>query len=155
MEPDAIPELKDIIRKHTVRYEVWPHFEISEAKRVIVGFDLELYGTHDHGATSLSPGCHLCTETYSDLHRVAEWILPKEQRPSQYEIPPFDQSLHASAGGPFEVVVQIRIEHRHGFFDQVDACEERCLNEMREKLAELGVSSGRRAIVHSEQRRSS
>jgi hypothetical protein len=143
METDVIKALKEIIRKHTVRYEVWPHFEISGGKRLMVGFDIELYGTHDHGATRLSPGCDLCTKTRDDLQRLAEYILPKDQRPSQYEIPPFDQSLHASQGGPFEVVALIRIEHTHGFFDPIDACEERCLNEMLEKLAELGVPGGR------------
>jgi hypothetical protein len=150
MENDLIKGLKEIVQKHTVRYEVWPHFEISEAKRVIVGFDLELYGTHGYGVTHLSPGCHLCAETHADLLRVAEFILPKEQRPSQYEIPPFDRSLHASAGGEFEVLVPIRIEHRHSFFDPVDACEERCLKEMVEKLKELGVPSGRCATVHED-----
>ena len=144
MEDLGIKELKEIIRKHTIRYEVWPHFEISESQRVMVGFDIELYGTHDHGNTRLSPGCHLCAETHADLQRLAERILPKDYRPSQYEIPLFDQSLHASAGGPFEVVVPIRIEHRHGYFDPVDPCEERCLKEMVEKLKELGVSSGHR-----------
>ena len=64
-----------------------------------------------------------------------------------YDIPPFDASLRESAkGGAFEVVVAIRIEHRHGFFDPVDPCEERCLKEMCEKLTELGVSGGRSTI---------
>lgn len=34
MENEVVKALKEIIRKHTVRYEVWPHFEISEGKRV-------------------------------------------------------------------------------------------------------------------------
>jgi hypothetical protein len=143
MKDTTITTLKQIIDKHRVRYEVWPHYEMADGKQVCVGFDLELHGTHDHGNTRLSPGCRLCSETSADLQRIAEWILPTGRRPSQYEIPPFDQSLHASASGRFEVVLQIRIQHRHGFFDRVDECEERCLKEMREKLMELGVSSGR------------
>lgn len=145
MEINPVTELKRIIERHTVRYEVWPHYGIADGKRVIVGFDLELYGTHDHGDTRLSPGCRRCSDTFADLRRVAEWILPKEQRPSQYEIVPFDQSLHAAAGGRFEVMLPIRIEHRHGFFGPVDDCEERCLKEMQQKLAELGVPCGRGA----------
>lgn len=147
MEIDPVTELKRVVERHTVRYEVWPHYEIADGKRVVVGFDLELYGTHDHGETRLSPGCRLCSETFADLRRVAEWILPKEQRPSQYEIAPFDQSLHASASGRFEVLLAIRIEHRQGFFDPVDDCEERCLKEMQQKLAELEVPCGRGAKV--------
>ena len=72
---------------------------------------------------------------------------PKEERPSQYEIPPFDGALHASPKGPFEVVLPIRIEHRHNFFDQVDSCEERCLKEMETRLAELGAHGGRGARI--------
>lgn len=147
MESNPVTEFKQIIKRHTIRYEVWPHYEIADGKRVIVGFDVELYGTHDHGAPRLSPGCRLCTETFADLRRIAEWILPKEQRPSQYDVAPFDQSLHASAGGRFEVLLTIRIEHRRGFFDPVDACEERCLKEMQQKLVELGVPCGRGAKV--------
>lgn len=147
MENGPITELKQIIEKHTVRQEVWPHYEMAGGKRVLVGFDLELYATHDHGSTRLSPGCRACVETFADLKRIADWILPKEPRNSQYEIPPFEPSLRASGSGPFEVVLPIRIEHREHFFDPVDECEERCLREMQAKLAALGVSSGRRATA--------
>lgn len=143
METEIIKELRNIIQKHTVHYEVWPHYEIANGKRVMVGFDLELHGTHDHGTTKLSPGCTLCLETFSDLRRVAEWILPREERPSQYDIPPFDHALHASPKRPFEVVLPIKIEHRNHFFDPVDSCEERCLKEMQAKLAGLGAAGGR------------
>lgn len=143
MENDEIAQLKAIIEKHTVRYEVWPHYEMNDGKQVMVGFDLELHGTHDHGSTSISPGCRLCTETYADLRKLAESILPKESRPSWYEISPFDQTLRCSGNGPFEVVLPIRIEHRCGFFGPVDTCEQRCLDEMKGRLAELGVTTGR------------
>src|SRR4051812_28879184 len=103
MEEDIVTELKQIIEKHTVRYEVWPHYEIAGGQRVIVGFDLELCGTQDHGNTHLFPGCPLCRETYTDLRRLGEWILPKEQPSAEYEIPPFDEALHQSAKGRFEV----------------------------------------------------
>lgn len=142
MQTDIRGELKEIILKHTVHYRVWPHYEFYEGKRVVVGFDLELYGTHDQGKTKLSPGCDLCRRTYADLERIAKWILPTERRPSHYEIPPFDPSLHRSSKGDFEVVLPIRIEHRSNFFEPIDPCEERCLKEMQDKLAEIGVPGG-------------
>lgn len=77
MERTQIDDLRQIIEKHTVRYQVFPHYEMNDGKRVMVGFDLELHGTHDHGTTRLSPGCQLCRETYHDLYRIAESILPK------------------------------------------------------------------------------
>lgn len=144
MESDSIRQLKAIIEKHTVRYQVWPRYEMNDGNRVMVGFDLELHGAHDHGNTSSSPGCHLCTETFADLRQIAEWILPKEERPSQYDLAPFDQSLYGSSKGPLEIVLPIRIQHRHDFFGPVDDCEQRCLKEMEQVLAELGVPRGTR-----------
>jgi hypothetical protein len=143
MESDTISRLKAIIEKHAVRYQVWPHYEMHDGQQVMVGFDLELHGTHDHGNTRLSPGCRLCTETFADLRQIAEWIVPKEERPSRYDLPPFDQALHGSRKGPLEVILPIRIEHRHDFFSPVDDCEQRCLAEMEQSLAGLGISGGR------------
>jgi len=100
------------------------------AERVKTGFDLELYGTHDHGHSSLTPGCERCTATYRDLRQVAEWILPKEERPSVYDIEPFDHSLHARSTKRFEVELKIRIQHRHGWEEPIDECEKRCLAEI-------------------------
>jgi hypothetical protein len=57
MESDSIRQLKAIVEKHTVRYEAWPHYEMNDGKRVMVGFDLELHGTHDHGNTRSSLRC--------------------------------------------------------------------------------------------------
>ncbi|MBI4905168.1 MAG: hypothetical protein HY820_16150 [Acidobacteria bacterium] len=136
-------ELRAIIDKHSVKYETWPHYEIHEGKRVMVGFDLELHGTHGHGQTWLRPGCDLCKQTYDDLTKIAVEILPHEERPSKYEIQPFDNSIHFDRRGPGEVVLAIRIYHRHEYFSPVDRCEERCLGEMENKLGEFGIP-GRR-----------
>jgi hypothetical protein len=54
---------------------------MADGRRILVRFDLELCGNHEHGNTRLSPRCHLCQETYADLRRLAEWVLPKEQQP--------------------------------------------------------------------------
>jgi hypothetical protein len=113
----------------------------EEAVRIKNGFDLELYGTHDHGHSSLTPGCERCVATYGDLRQIAEWILPKEERPSVSEIESFDHSLHGerSAKPRFEVELKIAIRHRHGWDRPVDECEKRCLGEMEAKLREIGV----------------
>lgn len=140
-----IEQLREIVELHDVRYEVRPHEDVVKfknvAERVKTGFDLELYGTHDHGLSNLTPGCESCLETYRQLRRIAEWILPKEQRPSVYEIEPFDQSLYsARAAKPrFEVKLRIGIRHRDGWDLPIDECEKQCLDEMRVKLGEIGI----------------
>jgi hypothetical protein len=141
MERDG---LRDIIERHTVRYEAWPHWEFFEGKRVMVGMDLELYGTHEHGRTKMNPGCEICRDTYEDLKRIAEQILPTERRPSSYTIEPFDHALHSDPRGPAEVVVVIRICHRDKYFEPVDECEDRCLTEMEQRLRALGIPGRRR-----------
>ena len=139
---ESTQELQNVIALHTVRYEVWPHYDIYDSKQVIDGFDLELHGTHDHGHSRLTPGCDLCRRTYEHLRQVAETVLPTEERPSSYDIPPFDASLHARPGGEMEVVLTVCIRHRNDYFAAVDPCEEKCLHEMITRLAELGVTRG-------------
>lgn len=133
-------ELKSIVEKHTVRYEAWPHWEMHEDRRVMVGFDLELYGAHDHGHSHPIPDRVI----YADLKKVAEEILPKEERPSSYKVQPFDDALHSEGRGPSEVVLVINIQHRRDYFSPVDACEQRCLAEMESSLKQLGIPGRRR-----------
>ena len=141
---ETVKRLKDMVEMHHVCYEIWPELLMVKNRQVKVGFNLELAGTHEHGTSTLSPGCPRCIRTFDDLRQIAEWIMPKEERPSRYEIEPYDRALHESAQRKFipEVVLSMKILHRHGFDQPVDACEERCLKEMRVKLAELSVRAG-------------
>lgn len=138
---EEIKELKEKVQLHQVCYEIWPEELVVSGQRVKVGFELRLCGTHAHGNTQLTPGCEKCSQTYKDLLQIAQWILPKEERPSWYEIEAFDSSLHMASRRSFqpEVELNLKILHRHGFDQPVDACEERCLKEMQEKLMELDV----------------
>lgn len=141
--------LGDIVRKHAACYEVWPEWSLDGGRRVKVGFELQLCGTNARCAAHETfhhvPGCHSCRQTYEDLKEVAEWMLPNERRASRYEIQTFDRALHIAPrgrGARSEVVLTVKILHRHGFNDPVDACEELCLREMRRKLADLGMKEG-------------
>ncbi len=141
---EVISQLKELVQLHCVCYEVWPEFLVAGGQRVKVGFNLEMFGTHQHGTSSLSPGCARCVRTFEALSQIADWIMPKEERASRYEIEPYDRALRESPRRKFrvEVVLSMKILHRHGFDQPVDECEERCLKEMREKLAVLGVAAG-------------
>lgn len=143
MSADAAT-LRELVSKHAVKYEVWPHYELAGGQRVMVGFDLELCGTHDHGHARLSPGCPACEETYADLKTLAEAILPAGDRTTDYEIQPFDSALHISPHNPesAEVLLDLRVEHRQHYFSPVDDCEEGCLKQILDKLEALGVTRG-------------
>jgi hypothetical protein len=144
-----IEQLRAIARKHQVCYEVWPERSVAEGRRIQIGFELQLCGTNEHLTTKAQqpvPGCAICQGTYEDLKRIAGWILPREERPSRYEIGGFDRSLHVaphSRHSRSEVVLTIHIMHRADFNREVDDCEQRCLMEMQGRLKELGIYEGK------------
>lgn len=139
-----VERLRSLVETHSVCYEARPEERFVDGKIVKVGFELQLYGTHDDGETRLTPGCERCVQTFEDLREIAEWIMPQEERPSQYEIEPYHSALHLSPTRKLrgEVVLTITIVHRRGFLQPIDECEQRCLAEMKRKLAELGVRQG-------------
>ena len=140
-----VERLKEIARRHQTCYEVWPEWSTKDGRKIQIGFELQLCGINEHVAQNAShpvPGCPHCFHTYSDLREIAEWVLPREERPSRYDIQGFDHSLHQAPSKRqrrSEVVVTIVIMHRNDFNRAVDDCESRCLKEMRERLKELGV----------------
>lgn len=153
---DDIERLKALVEAHQVCYEVWAEFLMVSGERRKVGFELQLFGVHDHPEEQVTAGCRHCSHTYRDLLQIAEWIMPKETRPSRYDVEPFDYSLRETPKRKFrpEVALSVKILHRHGFDQPVDECEERCLKEMRQSLAELGVPQGEwrksRASTHKQ-----
>lgn len=146
-----IAGLREIARRHEVCYEVCPEWSISEGRKIQIGFELELCGINSHVVENESrrhpvPGCSLCFRTYGEIRQIAESILPREERPSRYEIQAFDRALHIAPHQRqrrSEVVVRIVIMHRRDFNRPVDDCESRCLKEMRERLSQLGICEGR------------
>jgi hypothetical protein len=144
-QSDSLDELRELVAQHGARYEVWPEYQLAGDKKVAVGYSLELYASHDHEGSQLSIGCERCQETYNDLKRVAEAILPQEKRDSRYEIAPFNRSIHLDAKHHLrgEVVLKVKILHQENYFHPVDECEEECLVEMKQKLDELGAQRGR------------
>jgi hypothetical protein len=116
---------------------------VREHEILRVGFDLQFYGVHEH-PKGVTPGCQECVKVYSAMHQIAEWVLPTEYRPSRYEIEGYDRSLHVAPDlkNRDEVLLKVKIVHRHEYFEPIDKCEERCLSEMKQKLARLGVREG-------------
>jgi hypothetical protein len=123
------------------------HSEVKRQKKEKrqIGFLLQLSGTHEAGVEHPQPGCEHCHNVWRALKGIADWIVPKEIRDTDYEISPYDQSIRYDAVRKFrpEVLLTIWIRHRSGFDREVDACEVRCLNEMTQKLREIGARKGK------------
>lgn len=141
MTTKGSPRLADLVKQYQVCWEVWPENLVVSGKERQVGFELELSGTPESGTDPIGPGCPACQHVYAALRAVADWILPKDERPSMYTIDPYEQALRYSSvrGGRPDVTLSVKILHRRGFDQPVDQCELRCLEEMKQRLRELGA----------------
>ena len=136
--------IRELVRKYRVSWQVWPESLVSENHKIVkVGYQLNLLGYHALGSHP-TPGCELCKEVYSALHEIAAWILPHEKRESTYDMLTFDLSLHfdSSKRDPGHVELSIVIRHRENLEAPQDECELHCLNEMQERLSDMGASRG-------------
>ena len=109
-----------------------------------VGYELILSGIHSPGSHPPLPGCDLCKAVYEDLKKIAQWILPKDHRPSFYEIEPYRPIIRATRKRKLreEVTLSIKILHRDHYEDPIDTCETRCLVEMENRLTQIWACEG-------------
>jgi hypothetical protein len=135
--PEELHRLRQLVSDHQVVYEV---------RRLPMGFDIDLYGTHGHRYehATIRPGCDHCQELWDRLREIAEAALPPDPRASVYRPEGFrpgltyDPKRHPRAD--VELVLQIR--HRHDYNAVVDPCEQRCRDEIVARLRSLGVREG-------------
>ena len=69
----------------------------------------------------------------------------EEGRASRFEVEGFDRAWHVAPKqrrARNEVVLVVKILHRRDVNRPVDECEQRCLKEMRARLAGLGIGEG-------------
>ena len=139
------PASKECVERFHVRWEVLPDCYYVRKEKRQIGFRLELTGAHERGVENAQPGSEHCRRVWLALKAIADWIIPKESRDTAYDIAPYDQSIHYDALRKFQPEVSLRIwvRHRSGFDREVDACEVRCLNEMTQRLKEIGARKGK------------
>jgi hypothetical protein len=133
--------LKELVNRHKVCWKVWPEYVYVRSEKRQIGYELELAGTHEPGVKHPEPGCEDCQHVFTALRQIAEYILPREKRPSMYEIGQFNQAITYSrlhANRP-DVILSVKVLHRHGYERPVDECEDRCLKEMEDRLRDLGA----------------
>ena len=133
-------ELRALVREHRVHFDVGPEIVIRDRERQKVGFEVRLWAVHPKGARAL-PGCDKCRVLVRALERIAAAVLPPEGRATRYAVEPVAPALYDSRDvpGADEVSLTLRLVHREEYERPVDACEERCLKEIRESLKALGA----------------
>lgn len=138
---DVHDDLRQVAKERHVHFDVESEVVIRGSERVKVGFLVRLWGVHPKGARAL-PGCPMCWTLVEDLRRIAEHVVPAPGRPTASALEPFQPALYESRVVPSadEVSLSIRLFHREDYGQPVDACEERCLKEIRGRLRELGIA---------------
>jgi hypothetical protein len=135
-----IEGLRASARRLHAHYDVEPEIVVADGARRKVGFQVRLWGVHPKGAGVL-PGCSRCRELDRELRRIAAFVVPREERPTRLELEPLRPALYDSSvvPGADEIALSIRLVHRQGYDQPVDACEDRCLKEILARLRQLGV----------------
>ena len=140
---DELAELREIAKRHRVTYRVDPAVEMVGDERVTVGYDIELIGAHPLHA-AVMPGCAHCGLIWKDLDRIARSVCaPLRERLSVTRGLPFRPELTSSRGTDGkdrdEVRLALAVRHRSGYFEPVDRCEQRCLNDIVGMFRRMGV----------------
>lgn len=138
MERDTT--MKHWVQDHHVTWELGPWQELVAHRVTPVGYELRLFAVHARDAHP-SPGCADCVTLYDRLRAIAESVLPREHRPTRYDVERFDTSLHHRPESNWtpEVQLTVHILHRDDYLQPVDECEKRCADEIQRGLKSLGA----------------
>ena len=130
----APSQLRQTVERHQACYVVWPDWALVEGRRVQIGFELDLCANVER------PGEGPCVEIYEELKQIAMSVLPHNPGETEFDVLPFDNSLHENVRRNFrpEIVLAFRILHKRGFDKPVDNCEKDCLRQIESKLRQLG-----------------
>jgi len=133
--------VRNRIQQHRVCWECAPLIEMRERSRVPIGFEMHLFGRHSAQATLTQKGFSDAQALYQKLKEIALFALPKDVRPSRYEIDEFRATIYfrPESGSVPEIQLTVRVLHREGYFDSIDDCETRCANEIQARLRALGA----------------
>ena len=133
--------LKKLVQRFRVCWEVFPENIYVEHEKRQIGYSLELYGTHDSEVEHPRPGCKHCQRIFAGLQVIAAHIVPRQERLSRYDIEILDDAIYYAAERRErpDVALKIKILHRYGYELPVDGSDIHCLNEMKQRLRELGV----------------
>jgi hypothetical protein len=140
-------ELRRLVRKHRVVYQVSPATEVVGGQRVHVGCDLDLLGAHEPHAPGVLPGCERCRTIWDDLLRIAEAVRPTDvMRATVVRVALFDHAIHTrrarQTGERDEVCLTLTLRRKSERSAATDECEERCLRGVIDGMRNLGLQPG-------------
>jgi hypothetical protein len=108
------PRIQSLVTEFGVFWQLWPQFEHVNGDRRLVGFEVELIGSHDSGLNHVDPTCPGCARVRGILLAIAD-LMPRDPilggNPPTYNIDSHSNSILflPALGNRAEVSVSIYI----------------------------------------------
>jgi hypothetical protein len=149
--------IRQWVEQHHAYYEVSPYYIVVEerhgsrsvsTRRIQGGFDVDICATT--AGNELAPPGPDYELGYADLHEI---FAGSHHTPdsSGIEVIPFYASVFLEARNNFQpqTMVRLRVSHLRGLDQPAGPAEGRLLGDIERQLQNLGMRSGRSAMVQS------
>ena len=143
MNTDRDGLLRGWIHDHRVSWELLPHFEIHDHRKIQIGFDLTLYA-EDPGALGREFDDAEGPRIQEMLREIAHRVLPPESATTHIISDPSQPAvrLRPETGFRTEIALNLEIVHRHEDFAEADAEERAQAGRVERELRSLGAHAG-------------
>src|SRR5262245_38509812 len=125
-------QLKAVVQRYRVCFEVWPLREIHQGRLSVVGFEIDLVGTPAGDEQALERREREYAALYDGLRMLARATIPRQTGPTRVDILPFDHCIHASSARDFrdDVELHMHVAHYPASGLPIDEGERACLHEI-------------------------
>ena len=69
--------MQSLVTEYGVFWQLWPQFEQTHSERRLVGFEVELFGSHASNLNHVDPACSTCSYVRSVLLAIAD-LMPEK-----------------------------------------------------------------------------
>jgi len=140
----SLEHLRKQVRTHKLCYELSLEQAVDEGKVKAVGFEIDLYATHDHPAYPPMPGCSECVPVLAALQEVLDFVLPERtERTSSTVHTAGGFSSSAARHHRLDIKATVLIDHLGDVLAPIDPCEQSCRDKMLARLQQLGACEKR------------
>jgi hypothetical protein len=139
--PALSPRVQSVVADYGVFWQLWPQFEQTDGERRLVGFEVELIGSHNSELSHVDPGCPMCHRVRSVLLGIGNLMLREGVLTRDSLTPSIDSHSNSvlclpALGNRSAVSVSIYIFWSHS---QGQAFETDLLATLKTSLAKYGI----------------
>src|SRR5262249_52035278 len=147
---NALGHARDLFFRHHARYEVSQYVVVLEdrkrgapptERRILAGFDLDVYASRPDDQSALSFQSGELRKTLDEICAACRETVAQANESSTIEIIPFESSLVLNVPNHFEpeALVRIRITHSRGLDQPAGEMEDKARADIEERLHALGL----------------